>query len=78
MEKGGEVGDLAMTVTPGRGFLSSITLYKVRSFYLYSTVMFGISFEGEVNMSHCFSWLPFDWLSMLHALKCQQLIALFV
>lgn len=78
MEKGGEVGDLAMTVTPGRGFLSSITLYKVRSFYLYSTVMFGISFEGEANMSHCFPWLPFDWLSMLHALKCQQLIALFV
>lgn len=51
---------------------------QVRSFYLYSTVMFGISFEGEVNMSHCFPWLPFDWLSMLHALKCQQLIALFV
>lgn len=24
-----------------------LSLYKVRAFYLYSTVMFGISFEGE-------------------------------
>lgn len=29
-------------------------------------------------MSHCFSWLPVDWLRGLRALKCQRLIALFV
>lgn len=45
VERGGEVGDLAISVTSGRGFLSSFSL-KVRPFYLYSTVMCGISFEG--------------------------------
>lgn len=46
--KAGVAGDLAIGVTPGRGFLSSISLpHATKSaFYLYSAVMFGISFEG--------------------------------
>lgn len=33
--------------------------------------------RGE-SMGHCFPWLLFDWLSRLHASKCQRLTALFV
>lgn len=67
---GGEVRDLAIGVTPGRGFLSFLSL-QLRPFYLYLTVMRGISSRGD-SQSHCFPWLPFDWLSKLNALKCQQ------
>lgn len=75
------MGDLAVggTLPTPRGkgvpvLYLMLWLYRVTTVYLYSAVMFGISFVGG-SLSHCFPWLPFDGLSAPWEWKCQRLVA---